>query len=157
MLGIKFSINFQISYRKLVSVVNKQSIKRVCFTVCLRNISKYITKHSNKAITHFFKNANFPFIYFVQLQLHNSVHFHCDFLHTHLPSQPLELLQLHFTSSVQALEATGRVIQTGDHFRLSVNLHPKSAGLGKFIWVMSLLAQIPDWYATRLQCCNRAS
>ena len=46
--------------------------------------------------------------YFSQLQLHSSVHFHCAFLHEHLPPHPLEVLQPHFTSSVHAFEATGR-------------------------------------------------
>ena len=59
--------------------------------------------------------------YSLQLQLHSSVHFHCVFLHEHLPPQPLEFLQPHFTSSVQTLEATGRVIHTGDHLHSLLN------------------------------------
>ncbi len=54
-------------------------------------------------------------LYFVQLQLQSSVHYHLAFLHEHLALQPLELLQPHLTSSVQAFEATGNVIHTGIH------------------------------------------
>ena len=55
--------------------------------------------------------------YFSQWQLHSSVHLHCAFLHEHLPPQPLELLQPHSTSSVQAFEATGSLFRGYPHRR----------------------------------------
>ena len=42
----------------------------------------------------------------------------------------LSLLQPHLTSSVQAFEATGRVVHTGDHFLSVFNVQPYPSGLG---------------------------
>jgi len=86
---------------------------------------------------HSVKYKNYNYNYFSQLQPHNSVHFHFAFLHTHLPPQRLEFLQLHFTNSVHAFEATGRVIHIGDHFWSSSNVHPKCCGLGILTLSMS--------------------
>ena len=88
----------------------------------------------------------------------SSVQFQPAFLHAHLPPHPLMLLQLHFTSSLQAFEATGNMFHTGTQDALSpFSVQPQPSGLGAHCSLCSLVHHIPAWYATRYECCSSAS
>ena len=66
-----------------------------------------------------------------QLHLHRLVQDQLAFLQVHLVPHPFSLLQLHFTSSMHALEAIGRMVQTGIHsFPHSSHFHPQDSGVG---------------------------
>ena len=93
-----------------------------------------------------------------QLQLQSSVHLQLAFLHAHLAPHPFWLLQLNFISSLQALDATGKMVHTGSHDWLSLSrVQPKPSGVGVCCSLCSLVHHIPAWYTTRFKCCNNAS
>ena len=83
--------------------------------------------------------------------------FQLAFLHAHLVPHPFWLLQLHLISSLQALDATGKMVHTGSHDWLSLSkVHPQPSGVD-FCSLCSLVHHIPAWYTTPFECCSNAS
>lgn len=72
-------------------------------------------------------------------QEQSSVHCKLALKHLHLPAHPF--LQPHLSSSLHALEASGKVVQTGFHV-LSIFCQPHPSGDGIRCWAC-ILVHIP--------------
>lgn len=95
-----------------------------------------------------------PGVYLQQLHLQSGEQSILALLHLQLEQSPLHE---HFISSLQAMETSGMVIQTGTHDPVSSLVHPKSFGEGITCCVSVLVAQIPAWNTARFTCWSRAS